>query len=311
MNAIETARCGLRCRALLVHRVLTEGWPVAEAALAAGVAERTAYRWLARFRNEGDAGLRDRSSRPHRSPRQFSQRTERRIIKLRCQRISGLHIARRLKVSRSAVSRVLRRYRLSRARNLEPRPTVRRYERHAPGELLHIDTKKLGRIEGGPGHRIHGDRRRRSRGVGWEYAHVCIDDHSRLAYVEVQPDEKKETVCAFFERARAWFASQGVPVIERIMTDNGGAYRSKRFAALLGAHACRHIFTRPYTPKTNGKAERFIQSLAREWAYAQPFQCSARRADDLPRWLKYYNNTRPHHGIGGNPPVSRLQSPTT
>jgi transposase InsO family protein len=257
-----------------------EFWTVAAVATAQGVSPKTVRKWRDRYVADGEAGLADRSSRPHRSPRQLAAPTEAEIITLRHDRLSSPAIARRLGRPVSTIGAVLRRHRLGRPLALTPRPPVIRYERDQPGELIHIDTKKLGRIDG-IGHRITGDRTGQSkhRGIGWEFVHVAIDDASRLAYTELLNDERKESAVAFTARAIDWFARHGVTV-ERIMTDNGSAYRSHAFRALLGERAVKHRRTRPYTPRTNGKAERFIQTSLREWAYAQPFQTSAERATD-------------------------------
>ena len=248
----------------------------------------------------------DRSSRPHRSPARLAVEAEGEIEAPRRQRRSGPAIARRLGRPVSTIGVVLRRRGLGRLAALEPRPPVIRYARERPGELIHIDTKKLGRISR-IGHCITGDRSGQSshRGVGWEHLHVAIDDASRLAYTELLPDERKHSAVAFLGRALAWFASHGVTV-ERVMSDNGSAYKSRLFAATIAAHGLRHIRTRPYTPKTNGKAERFIQTSLREWAYAAPFDTSAERAAAMPTWLCDYNSLRPHSALGGKPPISRI-----
>lgn len=288
----------------MLRRVLEEGWSPAEAAEAAGVSVRTFYKWLQRQRQEGEKGLLDRSSRPVTSPNRLSKRKEKRILALRRSKMSGKAVAQAVKVSAATVSRRLRRHGLSRARDLEPPVPKRRYEKSKPGELIHMDTKKLGRFRCA-GHRVHGDYRRRSRGSGWEVVHVCIDDHTRLAYVEILPDEKVVTVLGFVDRARAWFLARGVPW-QGLMTDNGPAYMSKLFRLKMEDLGIRHVRTRPYTPRTNGKAERFIQTALREWAYATSYETSDERARALAPWLHSYNHFRPHHGIGGQPPVSRL-----
>jgi transposase InsO family protein len=238
-------------------------------------------------------------------PRRTSPGRTRKIEKLRRRRFTSLDISRRLRMPRSTVSAVLRRLGLSRLRHLDPQPLRRRYERQQPGELLHLDTKELGKIQG-IGHRIHGDRSRRRRGIGWEFAHVCVDDHSRVGYVEILPDEKQESVTAFLRRAVRWFRQRGIR-IERVLTDNGSGYRSKLFAATCAELGIRHLFTRAYTPRTNGKAERFIQSMLREWAYARPYRTSNQRRRRLPTWLTYYNHRRPHTALGYRPPISRLR----
>jgi transposase InsO family protein len=292
-------------RALLVRRVLEEGQTPADVGRALGVSRRTVYKWIARYRAEGEAGLRDRSSRPHVSPTRLARWQVRRIRRLRKRRWTGRRIARRLSFPRSTVSLWLRRLGMGRLRDLEPKEQPVRYERSRPGELLHLDTKKLGRI-GCVGHRIHGDRRRASRGIGWEFLHVCVDDATRLSYNEVLTDERAVTVSAFTERAVAWFAALGVKV-ERVMTDNGSGYVSHRFADSLKRQGIRHIRTRPYRPQTNGKAERFIQTALREWAYQRPYRTSAERTAALARFQRRYNERRHHTAIGDQPPLSRLQ----
>lgn len=307
MNIHSSARTCVASRALLVKRVEAEGWSAKAAASAAGVSVRTAYKWLERFRDEGFAGLRDRSSRPS-TVRGIGQKLERRVVELRRQRRTILQISSRLGLSRSAVARALARHGLSRLRSLEPVAVVRRYERAKPGELLHIDTKKLGRIRG-IGHRIvgrEGKRFQSNKGIGWDYVHVAIDDASRLAYVEILGDEKTANSCGFLRRAVEWFAGRGVR-IQRVMSDNGSSYRSHDFVALCDELAVRHLRTRPYTPRTNGKAERFIQTLLREWAYARPYSSSAKRNYALDRWLPYYNLKRPHSALDHRPPITRIE----
>lgn len=304
MDVHKNARTTPHSRMLMVERVRS-GWSVASVASAHGVDPRTVRKWWARHANEGEAGLRDRSSRPHRSPQRLSAALEAEIAGLRRGRLSGPAIARRLGLPISTVGGVLRRCGLGRLTALEPRQPVVRYERDRPGELIHIDTKKLGRIQG-VGHRIHGDRRQRQRGLGWEYLHVAIDDHSRLAYTELLSAENGEACAAFLRRAGAWFAQLGIAV-ELVMTDNAFAYTNSRaFKAECRALNARHITTRPYRPRTNGKAERFIQTALREWLYARPYEASQQRAADMPAWLCNYNLTRPHAGIGGRPPITRL-----
>ena len=305
MNVHKNARTTPHSRMLIVGR-LAAGWSVASVAQAQGVSRRTVRKWRDRFAREGAAGLDDRPSRPRRCPTRLAEAAEQEIEMLRRHRLSGPAIARRLGRPVSTVGVVLRRRGLGRLAALDPRPPVVRYQRERPGELIHIDTKKLGRIDG-IGHRITGDRTGQSskRGTGWEYLHVAIDDASRLAYTALMPDEKKESAVRFLEDALAWFAAHGV-VAERVMTDNGSAFKSKLFAATLQHHALKHKRTRPYTPRTNGKAERFIQTSLREWAYARPFNSSAARARDMPVWLCRYNSSRPHSALGGLPPISRI-----
>ena len=307
MDLHRGARTCPASRALMVDR-LASGWRVSEVAEAAGVSRTTVYKWKRRWEAEGRTGLQDRSSRPRRSPRRTPQARRDLVIQLRRSRLSGRAISHRLRMPRSTVSRVLRQAQLSRARDLEPREPPRRYEREAPGELLHLDIKKLGRFRQ-PGHRVHGDRSngRRDRGIGWEFVHVAIDDYSRVAYVEVLEDEKGITCAAFLERAVAYFADHGVRV-QRLLTDNGGGYRSRAFKFAVHRLGARHLRTRPYRPQTNGKAERFIQTLLREWAYGRPYRRSSDRRRALAPWLRRYNQRRPHISLGGEPPFTRLPS---
>jgi transposase InsO family protein len=294
-------------RQLLVERVRRLGWSMDDAAQAAGISGRTGYRWLARERNEGSAGLRDRSSCARRIPHRTSRFRANRIEQLRRRRLTGAQIAARLAMPRSTVAAVLERRGLERLSRLTPKPAVVRYERQRPGELLHLDTKKLGRFRR-VGHRITGDRHRPPRGGGYEFAHVCIDDHSRLAYVEVLTDERAETAAAFLRRAVRWFRRQGIRT-ERVLSDNGGCYVSHEFAGACHELGVQPRRTRPYRPETNGKAERFIQTLLREWAYARPYRTSNQRAKRLSPWLRYYNRQRPHSALKGLPPQSRIRRP--
>jgi transposase InsO family protein len=312
MNVHENARLTARSRAELVRRVLEEGRAVKAVATAFGVDAKTVKKWVERFQVEGLAGLADRSSRPKTLRQPTPAQTQEQIIALRRQRWTGQQIAQETGVSASTVSRVLRRAKLSRIKDLEPAEPVVRYERKTPGELIHIDIKKLGRFEQ-TGHRITGDRTsqrrakgQRSRGSGWEFVHVCIDDASRIAFSQILPDEKKDSAVAFLKAAWAYYRSLGVPVTG-VMTDNGSCYRSKPFRQACADLGLRHIRTRPYTPKTNGKAERFIQTALREWAYAQAYQTSDQRADELPLWHHRYNWHRPHGGIKLQTPISRLR----
>lgn len=304
MDVHKNARSTPRSRMLMVER-LRAGWQVSEVAAAHGVDPSTVRKWRKRYALEGTAGLQDRSSRPRRSPRRLDAAVEAEIAALRRQRLSGPVIARRLGRPLSTVGHVLRRCGLGRLKNLEPHLPALRYERQRPGELIHIDTKKLGRIQG-VGHRIHGDRRRRRRGLGWEHLHVAIDDHSRLAYTELLPADTGEACAGFLKRAATWFARLGVRVTS-IMTDNAFAYiNSRAFKAQCAALQARHITTRPYRPRTNGKAERFIQTALREWLYAKPYTASLQRAAAMPAWLCDYNARRPHSALAGRPPISRL-----
>ena len=294
-------------RQLLVHRARDLGWAMVDAAQAAGISVRTGYRWLARERTEGRAGLQDRSSRAHRIVGRTGRRRADRIERLRRRRLTGAQIAARLAMPRSTVAAVLKRRGLERLSSLTPKPAVVRYERRRPGELLHLDVKKLGRFRR-VGHRITGDRTRNSRRAGWEFVHVCIDDYSRLAYVETLADEHPETTTAFLRRAVRWLRRQGIRT-EAVMTDNGNGYVAHAFADTCRELALRHLRTRPRTPRTNGKAERFIQTLLREWAYARSYRTSNQRAQRLVPWLRYYNRLRPHSALRGLPPHSRLRSP--
>ena len=273
---------------------------------AAGVCPRTVRKWVKRYEAEGLAGLQDRTSRPHRLYRPTPQAFIERIEALRRQRLTGKAIAAEVGVSPATVSRVLKRLGLNKLSALEPAEPVRRYERENPGELIHIDIKKLGKFNR-IGHRITGDRRGQSnaRGIGWEFVHVCIDDASRVAFSQVLKDEKKASAVAFLKAAVAYYASLGIAV-ERVMTDNGSCYRSKAFARACKRLGLKHIRTKPYTPKTNGKAERFIQTALREWAYARAYNSSIERAAELPFWMHRYNWHRPHGSIGAKAPISRL-----
>ena len=305
MDVHENARTTRHSRMLMIER-LRAGWPVAAVAAALGVTAKTVRKWRDRHAAEGAPGLADRSSRPRRSPTRMSRHEEKEIVTLRRQRLTGPAIARQLGRPLATVGLVLRRHHLGRLSALDPRPPIVRYQRERPGELIHIDTKKLGRIDG-VGHRITGHHTGmvRNRGIGWDHLHVAVDDASRLAYTELLPDERKQSAVGFLSRALAWFARHSVSV-ERVMTDNGSAYRSGEFATAIATAGLRHIRTRPYTPRTNGKAERFIQSSLREWAYAQPFQSSAERGSAMLPWIARYNHSRPHSALGGHPPISRI-----
>jgi transposase InsO family protein len=308
MNVHKNARTTFHGRVLLVKRITAESWKVGDAAEAAGISPRTAYKWLARFRAGGERMLRDRSSAPARPKRSLSQEAIAAIEGLRRQRLTGQSIANRLGIPRSTVGAVLRRLGLGRLEALEIKPPIIRYEREKPGELIHIDTKKLGKIDG-IGHRITGDRHGQSnkRGTGWEALHVAIDDASRLAYTEILPDETKESAIAFLKNALAFFGQHGVSV-ERIMSDNGSAYKSHAFRDLLNDAGLRHVRTRPYTPRTNGKAERFIQTSLREWIYAVPYQSSAERTNAMAPWIDSYNTARSHSALNRQTPWQRLNN---
>jgi transposase InsO family protein len=289
----------------MVRRVLDERQTPKAVATAFGVDLKTVGKWVARFKAQGAAGLQDRSSRPHRLREPTPPETVEQIVALRRQRFTGQQIAQQTGVSPATVSRILRAARLSRMKDLEPPEPVIRYERENPGELIHLDIKKLGRFEA-EGHRVTGDRQAgRSRGAGWEFVHVCIDDASRLAFSQIHPDETKQSAVPFLKAAIAYYASLGVKV-SRVMTDNGSCYISGDFRKACADLGLKHIRTKPYTPKTNGKAERFIQTALREWAYAQAYPNSDRRAAELPVWLHRYNWHRPHGGIKFKTPISRL-----
>jgi transposase InsO family protein len=283
---------------------LEAGEPLLQVARGLALSTTTVRRWWRRYQAEGRAGLEERSSRPHRSPRALPRYRRRQIVRLRQQRRSSLEIAQALRLPVSTVVHVQRRLGLARLRVLDPKPPVHRYEHRRPGALVHLDIKKLGRIQG-IGHRIHGDRRRRSRGIGWEYLHVAIDDATRLAYAAIYPDETAVSTSAFLAAATRWFARQGV-TIRGIMTDNGGGYRSARFRSLRWALAQHHVWTRPYRPQTNGKAERFIRTSLASWAYAAAYRSSLQRAQALPDWLRYYNGERRHTALGFKTPRQRL-----
>lgn len=306
MDMHKNARLTPHSRAELVRRIASEGRPPTAVAAAFGVCVRTARKWVARFHAEGPGGLSDRSSRPRRLHRPTPAAAVERIEALRRQRWTGKQIAAETGVSPATVSRVLKRLGLNKLKALEPAQPVRRYEREHPGEIIHLDIKKLGRFNK-VGHRITGDRtgQSNSRGVGWEFVHVCIDDASRVAFTRIMADEKKESAIAFLEASVAYYAGLGI-IVERVMTDNGSCYRSFAFRGACQRLGLKHIRTRPYTPKTNGKAERFIQSALREWAYAQAYENSNRRAEELPRWTHRYNWHRPHGGIKYATPISRL-----
>jgi transposase InsO family protein len=289
----------------MVWRVLFGVEEPQAVAAAFGTTAKTVGKWVDRYQAEGLAGLEDRSSRPKRLRNPTPAATVERIVALRRLRWTGEQIAQETGVSPATVSRVLGRARLSRMRDLEPAEPVVRYEHKTPGGLIHIDIKKLGRFDK-VGHRITGDRSLgESRGAGWEFVHVCIDDHSRLGFSQIFPDEKKESAVTFLQRALAYYRSLGVAV-RRVMTDNGSCYRSEAFRKACKDLGLKHIRTKPYTPKTNGKAERFIQTALREWAYAKAYPCSDQRAAELPVWLHRYNWHRPHGGINCQTPISRL-----
>ena len=307
MNMHNNARLTPLGRAVMIRRVEEEGWPVKRAAQASGVSTRTAYEWLGRHRRGGERRLHDRSSAPRRCPRRTPDPQVREIERLRRERMTGPAIAQALGMAPSTVGAVLRRLGLGKLANLDLKPAVVRYEHSAPGEMIHLDIKKLGRFDMA-GHRVTGDRRKgSSRGAGWDFLHVCVDDASRLAYTEILPSERKEDTTAFLQRALDWLGRHGVTV-QRVMTDNGSAYRSGLFRDALADAGARHVRTRPYTPRTNGKAERFIQTSLREWAYARPYASSTQRALAIGEWTDAYNLARPHSGIKGLTPWQRVNN---
>ncbi len=293
-------------RRLLAQRIQEERWPVARAARAAGVSRQTAYKWLGRYTEGGVESLGDRSSRPLRVPIRTPQRTVRRMEQLRRRRKASWEIALELSVPVSTVSRHLKNLGLGRIWRLEEAANPpHRYEHRAPGDLFHVDAKKLARIEG-IGHRIHGDRGRRHRGAGWEVVFVCVDDHTRLAYAEVHRSEDGAGATRFLRRALRWFEGLGIHC-RRVLTDNAKCYGSRAFTDLCVEQGVQQSFTRPYTPKTNGKAERFIQTLKRRWAYRYVFRTSAIRENSLRPWLTHYNHLRPHRSLGKKTPMARLR----
>lgn len=293
-------------RRLMIRRVLEQGWSVATASEAAGWSERTGFKWLRRWREEGEGGLTDRRPGPWRARNRTPRRRVERILVLRRKRQTSWEIAQRLGMPWSTVAAILKREGLGRLSLLEPKEPPRRYERQVSGELVHFDVKPLGRWRTGPGHRATRDRSRRDRGAGWEYAHVAVDDASRLAYVEVLPDQKGGTAVAFLERALRFFRRQRL-VVRELLTDNGSCYVSRRFRQACKRHGLRHLRTQPYRPETNGKAERFIQTLLMGWAYKRSYRTSNQRAKALPKWLRYYNEQRPHRALGMIPPKARIR----
>ncbi len=307
MNIHKNARPTPLRREEMALAVIEGGLSRAKAALKFAVTAKVVKRWVERYKAGGRAGMADRSSRPRHSPNRTDQAVADRIVTLRRQRFTAKHIASVVAVSPATVSRVLARAGLSRLKDLEPAEPVRRYERDEPGDMIHIDIKKLGRFDR-VGHRITGNRtgRSNSRGIGWEYVHLAIDDHSRLACSEIFPDETRRSCLRFLFNALRFFKAHGVRV-HRLMTDNGTSFRSHRYAKALRRLAIKHIRTKPYTPKTNGKAERLVQTALREWAYARAYETSEQRAADLPIWLHRYNWHRPHRSLKSKPPISRLR----
>jgi transposase InsO family protein len=306
MKLHANARTCPHSRRLTVDRVVRQGWTLAAAAEAAGVSVRTISKWLRRYRLEGEQGLLDRGSAPASVPLRTGEERVAVIAALRRLRMTGAEIAETLAMPASTVSGILTRIGLGKLWRLEPLEPANRYEKKRPGELVHIDVKKLGRI-GRPGHRVNGDRRTRTRGIGWEYVHVAIDDATRLVYVEVLDDEKAVTAVGFLRRAVAHFASFGIRV-ERLMTDNGPAYRATIHALACKTLGIKHLRTRPYRPRTNGKAERFIRTLLGGWAYGAIYRTSDERHRALTGWLDFYNRRRPHRSLGRQAPLERLHA---
>ena len=315
MKLHGNAALSWRGRRQLAVRVVVEGWTLTAAAAAAGVSVRCARKWVGRYRLEGEAGLLDRSSAPRRVANRTPEERVAGIVALRTLRFTAAEIAETLQMALSTVSGILRRLGLGRLGRIGLEQPVR-YERSAPGELVHVDVKRLGRIQGGAGKRVRGGLRkhynraridaegRRRLTVGWEFVHIAVDDHSRLAYAEVLPDEKAATAIGFLRRASAFYARYGI-TIERLLTDNGPAYVSAIHALACRALGIRHLRTRPYRPQTNGKAERFIRTLLAGWAYGAIYRSSAERTAALDGWLWHYNHRRRHSAIGRQPPVSR------
>jgi transposase InsO family protein len=306
MKLHANAALGPKGRLTMVRRVVDLGWSVTEAGAAAGVSDRTGWKWVARYRLEGELGLIDRSSAPWSVPQRTGEERVAAIAALRKLRLTGQDIALALGMPASTVSGILTRIGLGKLSRLEPPEPANRYQRERPGELLHIDVKKLGRINH-VGHRVTGDRRKanRTRGAGWEFVHVCVDDATRLAYVEVLDNEKAATAIGFLRRAVAFYAVHAITV-ERVMTDNGSAYTSTLHALACRALGLKHLRTRPYRPRTNGKAERFIRTMLGGWAYGAIYHSSHQRNQALAGWIDFYNHRRPHGSLGRQPPAARL-----
>ena len=305
MNLHKNAKTCPKSRVLMVRRVLEDGRRVVDVAREFGVSSTTVYKWIRRYREAGEAGLRDGSSAPVQVAHKLGQDWVDLIVELRTEyRLTGQRIANQLNLARSTVSSVLQREGLSKPKDLEPKEPVVRYEHDGPGEMLHMDIKKLGRFWR-PGHRATGNRGVDSDGAGWEYVHICIDDYSRVAYAEVLGDERKETAVAFLNRAVAWFHRFGIQ-IKRLLTDNGSCYRSRLFRGRCRTLGIRKKNTRPYRPQTNGKAERFIRTLLSEWAYARVYRTSNERLRLLPMYIDHYNGHRNHAGVNFKPPLFRM-----
>src|SRR5688500_5904063 len=318
MKLHANARLSVKGRELLVERIERAGWSLTEAAMAAGVSERTARKWRARYRAEGRDGLLDRSSAPASVPARTPEERVLAIAALRRLRFTGAEIAELLGMALSTVSGILTRIGMGKLGRLGLEP-AERYERERPGELIHVDVKKLGRIQGGAGKRVRDGLRqhyqptytdregKRRNTVGWDYVHVAIDDATRLAYAEVLPDEKASTAIAFLRRAMTFFKRHGIAV-ERLLTDNGSAYRSSVHANACRPLGIRHPRTRPRRPQTNGKAERFIRTMLGGWAYGAIYASSAERTAALDGWLWHYNHRRRHSALGHQPPITRLNN---
>ncbi len=303
MDYHQNARLTVSLREELARRVILEKVTLKLAAASFNVSAKTAAKWVPRYREGGAEGLRDRSSRPCRCYRQTPSAFIERVLALRRLRWNGWRIARETRLSRATVSRILRRAGMNRLRSLDPPPPVVRYEHKHPGDLIHFDIKRLARIVK-PGHRIHGDRTQETRGAGYEYLHIAVDDHSRIAFGAILPGQKHTSSILFFHLARAFYSRFGISV-RRVLTDNGSCYKDGTFRMTLRRQNVKHRFTRPYTPRTNGKAERFIQTALREWAYARSYQNSTEREQELDSWLHDYNFHRPHASLNLNTPVSR------
>lgn len=304
MDIHQNAALSLKGREQMVRRVVTDGWSYRATARAFHVDTKTVRRWVTRYSDHGPSALRDRSSRPHRQPCRTPNRLRRQIEALRRQRWTMDRIGAFVGVSRATVGRVLERLGLNRLKSLEPAQPPRRYQHEHPGDMIHLDIKKLGRFYC-PGHRVTGRGQQRSKGVGWEFVHVAIDDRSRVAFTQIHPDQAFPSAVAHLRAAVGYYKELGVAA-RRVLTDNGSCYRSRSFAAACAELGIRHRFTRPYTPRTNGKAERFIQTALREWAYAFSYQTSEERALHLPRWQHDYNWHRGHGSLNGKPPISIL-----
>jgi transposase InsO family protein len=303
MDYHQNARLVIHSREQLALAVIERGLTLKQAAAGFNVSAKTAAKWVRRYRELGRAGMGDRSSRPHRCPRATSSPLIGKVLALRRLRYNGWRIAQALGLSRATVCRILRRNGVNRLRSLDPPPPVVRYEHKHPGDLIHFDIKRLARIVK-PGHRVHGDYTRKTIGAGYEYLHIAIDDHSRIAFAAILPDQNHQSSILFFHMARAFYSRFGF-AIKRVLTDNGPCYRDRNFRTLLFQQRVRHRYTRPYTPRTNGKAERFIQTAIREWAYARTYQNSDQRQAQLDPWLHDYNFHRQHASLNHNTPASR------